>query len=204
MKGSHHSPLDVPSQPIDRLVAPFERFLHLEAAGGVVLLVCTAVALVIANSPFGDDYHGWWQTPVGLDIGTFQLRKSLETWVNDGLMTLFFFVVGLEVKRELVLGELRDPRVAVLPLAGAIGGMVGPAGIYLMLLGNSPAARGWGIPMATDIAFVVGCMAVLGSRVPHGLRIMLLSLAIADDIGAVLVIAVGYSLGIAWLPLALG
>jgi Na+:H+ antiporter, NhaA family len=185
-------------------MAPLERFLHVEAAGGVVLLACTVIALVIANSPLGEAYDHWWHTQVGLEIGSFHLRNSLEHWVNDGLMTVFFFVVGLEVKRELVLGDLRDPRAAALPIAAAIGGMVVPAGIYLALLGGTPAARGWGIAMATDIAFVVGCMAVLGARIPHGLRIMLLTLAIADDIGAILVIAFGYSSGIALLPLVLG
>jgi len=204
MERSEDLPLTLGTEPIDRLIAPFERFLHVEAAGGIVLLICTVVALVIANSPLGDAYHQWWHTPVGVEFGALQLRKSVEHWINDGLMTLFFFVVGLEVKRELVGGELRDPRAAVLPIAGAIGGMVGPAGIYLALIGNSPAARGWGIPMATDIAFVVGCMAVLGRRVPHGLRVMVLSLAIADDIGAILVVALGYSSGIVWLPLVLG
>jgi len=204
MKRPERAPLAFPPASIDRLIEPFARFLHVEAAGGIVLLACTVAALVIANSPLADAYHQWWHTPLGIEVGTFQLRKTLEHWINDGLMTLFFFVVGLEVKREVVLGELRDPRAAVLPIAGAIGGMVGPAAIYLVLIGNSPAARGWGIPMATDIAFVVGCMAVLGKRVPHALRIMLLSLAIADDIGAILVIALGYSSGIAWLPLALG
>jgi NhaA family Na+:H+ antiporter len=204
VKSSERLAPSLPTEPIDRLMAPFERFLHVEAAGGIVLLACTVIALVVANSSLGDAYHQWWHTPVGVEFGAFQLRKSLDHWVNDGLMTLFFFVVGLEVKRELVVGELRDPRAAVLPIVGAIGGMVGPAAIYLALIGNSPAARGWGIPMATDIAFVVGCMAVLGERVPRGLRVMMLSLAIADDIGAILVIAVGYSSGIAWLPLCLG
>jgi NhaA family Na+:H+ antiporter len=204
MEQREPSPLALPTEPVDRLIAPFERFLHVEAAGGIVLLACTVVALTIANSPLGEAYHQWWHTPVAVEFGAFQLRKTLEHWINDGLMTLFFFVVGLEVKRELVLGELRDPRAAALPIAGAIGGMIVPAGIYLVLIGSSPAARGWGIPMATDIAFVVGCMAVLGRRVPHGLRVMLLSLAIADDIGAILVIALGYSAGIVWLPLCLG
>jgi NhaA family Na+:H+ antiporter len=204
MKRLEQAPLSLPPEPVDRLIAPLWRFLHVEAAGGIVLLACTIIALVLANSPLGDAYAQWWHTPVGVEVGAFHLRKTLEHWVNDGLMTLFFFVVGLEVKRELVLGELRDPRTVVLPIAGAIGGMVGPAAIYLVLIGNSAAARGWGIPMATDIAFVVGCMVVLGKRVPHGLRIMVLSLAIADDIGAILVIALGYSSGIAWLPLALG
>jgi NhaA family Na+:H+ antiporter len=201
---SESSPPATPVGPIDRLIAPLERFLHVEAAGGIVLLACTTAALLIANSPLGDAYHAWWQTEIGVHIGTFELRNSLEHWVNDGLMTLFFFVVGLEVKRELVLGDLRDPRAAALPIAAAVGGMVGPAVIYLMLVGDAPAARGWGIPMATDIAFVVGCMAVLGKRVPRGLRVMLLSLAIADDIGAILVIAFVYSAGIAWPALLLG
>ena len=204
MEPSQADPLALPPDPIDRLVAPLERFLHVEAAGGIVLLACTIAALVIANSPLGDAYHDWWHVEVGVQIGSFELRNSLEHWVNDGLMTLFFFVVGLEVKRELVLGDLRDPRAAALPIAAAIGGMVGPAAMYLAMLGNAPAARGWGVPMATDIAFVVGCMAVLGKRVPHSLRVMLLSLAIADDIGAILVIAIVYSAGIAWVPLTVG
>lgn len=198
------SPAPLPIEPVDYLIAPLERFLHVEAAGGIVLLACTVIALAIANSPWGGAYHDWWHTQVGLEIGSFQLRNSLEHWVNDGLMTLFFFVIGLEVKRELVLGDLRDPRTAALPIAGAIGGMIVPAGLYLALIGQTAAARGWGIPMATDIAFVVGCIAVLGARVPSGLRVMLLTLAIADDIGAILVIALGYSAGIALLPLALG
>ena len=204
MERPERSLLATPVRPLDRVIAPLERFLHVEAAGGIVLLACTIAALLIANSPLGDAYHAWWQTEVGVHIGTFELRNSLEHWVNDGLMTLFFFVVGLEVKRELVLGDLRDPRAAALPIAAALGGMVGPAAIYLLLIGDAPAARGWGIPMATDIAFVVGCMAVLGKRIPRGLRVMLLSLAIADDIGAILVIALVYSTGIAWGALLLG
>ena len=198
----HDAPL--PVEPIDRLVGPLERFMHVEAAGGIVLLVCTGVALALANSPLGDAYHHFWETEIGFHAGRLALRHSLEHWINDGLMALFFFVVGLEVKRELVLGELRDPRRAALPVVAALGGMLAPAGIYLALQGGGPAARGWGIPMATDIAFVVGCMAVLGPRVPAGLRITILSLAIADDIGAILVIAIGYSAGIHGVPLALG
>lgn len=193
----------LPEEPIDRLIAPLERFLHVEAAGGVVLLACTFIALIIANSSLAEAYHHFWHLSVGVDVGSFELRYPLEHWVNDGLMTIFFFVVGLEVKRELAVGDLRDPRAAALPIAGALGGMLAPAAIYLSL--SSPAAaRGWGIAMATDIAFVVGCMAVLGARVPAGLRVMLLTLAIADDVGAILVIALGYSSGIAWTALALG
>jgi Na+:H+ antiporter, NhaA family len=186
----------LPREPIDRLIGPLERFLHVEAAGGIVLLACTAIALGFANSPLAEPFLHFWETEAGVVLGPIRLQHSLEHWINDGLMVLFFFVVGLEVKRELVLGELRDPRQAALPLVAAAGGMVVPAGIYLALQAGGEAARGWGIPMATDIAFVVGCLALLGSRVPSGLRVMLLSLAIADDIGAILVIALGYSSGI--------
>jgi len=194
----------LPDAPIDRIVGPIARFLHVEAAGGIVLLACALVALVAANSRFAEGYHHFWETEIALTVGSFRLSHSLEHWINDGLMAIFFFVVGLEVKRELVLGELRDPRRAALPVVGAVGGMIVPAAIYLALQGGTPAVRGWGIPVATDIAFVVGCMAVLGPRVPPGLRAMLLTLAIADDIGAILVIAFGYNAGIHPAPLALG
>ena len=195
---------DLPRTPIDRLVGPFARFLHVEAASGIVLLLFTAAALALANSPLAEGFLGIWKLPLGIEIGDFQIRHSLKHWINDGLMAVFFFVIGLEVKREIVLGELRDIRRAALPIAAAIGGMVVPAAIYLSLQAGQPAERGWGIPMATDIAFVVGCMAVLGSRIPHGLRVLLLSLAIADDIGAILVIAIGYTEAIDWGALAWG
>jgi len=193
-----------PRAPIDRLTAPIERFLHVEAAGGVVLLVATIAALVLANSPFSSAFLGFWKTKIGFSIGSFSAVHSLKHWINDGLMTIFFFTIGLEVKREIVMGELREARKAALPIAAALGGMVVPAGIYLALQAGEVGARGWGIPMATDIAFVVGCMAVLGSRIPHGLRVALLSLAIVDDIGAILVIAVGYTESIGVTALALG
>ncbi len=183
----------LPREPIHRLVDPVARFLHVESASGVLLLLCTAVALVLANSAASEWYLALWKTEVGFSIGGFSMVHSLQHWINDGLMAIFFFVVGLEVKREMVIGELRDVKRATLPVAAALGGMIVPAGIYLALQGGGEAARGWGIPMATDIAFVVGCMAILGPRVPHILRIMLLSLAIVDDIGAILVIAVGYT-----------
>jgi len=181
-----------------------DRFLHVSAASGFVLLACSLLALVAANSPWAQWYAGIWETPVGFQWGSFALRHSLLHWINDGLMAIFFFVVGLEVKREMVLGELRDPRKAALPVAAAIGGMAVPAGIYLALQWGRRGQHGWGVPMATDIAFVVGCMAMLGDRIPHGLRIVLLTLAIVDDIGAILVIALGYSDGIAWSWLAAG
>ncbi len=186
----------MPRAPIDAIVDPIVRFLHVEAASGVVLLLCTTIALVAANSSYSADYLGFWKTEVGFSFGEFEFRHSLKHLVNDGLMVIFFFVIGLEVKRELVLGELRDMRRAALPLAAALGGMVAPALIYLACVGTGAGQHGWGIPMATDIAFVVGCMAILGKRVPRSLRIMMLSLAIADDIGAILVIAIGYTHGL--------
>lgn len=194
----------LPRAPVDRLLDPLQHFLHVQAASGVVLLAVTLLALGLANSPLADGYLAFWKTRVGLNLGSFQLEGSLKHWINDGLMAVFFFVIGLEVKRELVLGELREFRNAALPVFAALGGMVVPAGLYLALQHGQPGAPGWGVPMATDIAFVVGCMAVLGPRIPMGLRVLLLSLAIVDDIGAILVIAVGYSDGIDTTALALG
>lgn len=195
---------EFPREPIDRVVGPLSRFLHVEAASGVVLLAAAVTAFALANSPWSDAWLGFWKTPLGLRVGAVSLEHSLKHWVSDGLMAIFFFVVGLEVKREIVLGQLRDLRQAALPIAAALGGMVVPALLYLAIAGGGPATRGWGIPMATDIAFVVGCMAVLGSRAPASLRILLLSLAIADDIGAVLVIAVGYTTDLDLAALGLG
>lgn len=182
-----------PTRPIDRWARPFVQFLHIESASGVVLLLCTLVALVVANSPWADAWNHFWETRVFVGIGSLSLDKSLLHFINDGLMTIFFFVVGLEIKRELVTGELRDPRKAALPIMAAMGGMIVPATVYFLMQRGQPGEPGWGIPMATDIAFVVGFLALLGPRVPVGLKIMLLTLAIADDIGAVLVIAVFYS-----------
>lgn len=201
--GPHHDP-HLPVPPIRRLTRPLRRFLRIESASGVVLIVCTAVALTLANSPAAGWWDKLWHTHVALEVGAFKLAGDLGHFVvNDVLMTVFFFVVGLEIKRELVAGELRDPRKAALPVAAALGGMVVPALIYYALQRGQPGVRGWGVPMATDIAFVVGVMALLGPRVPFGLKIMLLSLAIADDIGAVVVIAVFYSSGLSWLMLGL-
>lgn len=183
----------LPKEPIDRVVEPLARFVHVQSASGVVLLAATLAALGLANSPWAGEFQAFWNTPVGFSLGDAELNHSLKHWINDGLMVLFFFVVGLEVKRELTRGELQDLRTAALPIAAALGGMLVPAAIYLALQWGQPGHRGWGIPMATDIAFVVGCLALLGSRVPPGLRILLLSLAIADDIGAILVIAIGYT-----------
>jgi len=196
--------IGLPQQPIRRLTAPLERFMHVEAASGIILLAATIAALVLANSAWSTGFLGIWKTEIGFSIGSFDMHHSLKHWINDGLMAIFFFVIGLEVKRELVIGELRDPRRAALPIVAALGGMVAPAAIYLAMESGGAGARGWGIPMATDIAFVVGCMAILGSRVPLGLRVMILSLAIADDIGAILVIAIGYTESLNTTALILG
>jgi NhaA family Na+:H+ antiporter len=194
----------LPAEPIDRVVDPITRFLHIESASGVVLLLVTMAALVLANSPASEDFLSWWKTPVGFSVGAFEMRNSLKHWINDGLMVIFFFVIGLEVKRELVLGELRELRVSALPIAAALGGMVVPAALFLAFQWGEIGQRGWGVPMATDIAFVVGCLAILGPRVPSGLRILLLSLAIADDVGAILVIAIGYTAELSLSALAWG
>jgi Na+:H+ antiporter, NhaA family len=178
------------------LAQPVARFLQVEAAGGIVLAFATAVALVWANSPWQDSYHTLWHTELSIGIGNRVLTEDLEHWVNDGLMVLFFFVVGLEIKREWVTGELRDRRAAVLPAMAALGGMVVPAAVYVLVNAGTDNVGGWGIPMATDIAFALGVVALLGSRVPPALKIFLLTLAIVDDIGAILVIAVFYSKGI--------
>jgi NhaA family Na+:H+ antiporter len=197
-------PPGLPSEPVDAVVDPLKRFLHIEATSGIVLLVVTLTALIFANSPLAEHFLAFWKIPLGFRIGSFQMNHSLQHWINDGLMAIFFFVIGLEVKRELVIGELQDLRQAALPLAAAVGGMLVPAGIYLFFLYGAPGERGWGIAMATDIAFVVGCLTVLGSRIPGSLRVMLLSLAIADDIGAILVIAIGYTESLNLTALVLG
>lgn len=193
--------LVLPRKPVDRVLDPLLQFMHVQAAGGIVLAVATVTALAIANSPWGEAYLHFWETPVGMHFGSWKLEHPLLDWINDALMAIFFFVTGMEVKREIVLGELREIRRATLPLLAAVGGMIAPAVIYLSLQWGQPGQSGWGIPMATDIAFVVGCMMLLGRRVPLGLRIALLTLAIADDIGAILVIAVGYTsdLHLNWL-----
>jgi len=196
LDGNQRAPL-TPSPrarlPVRQLLSPLRRFLRVQSAGGLVLLACAAVALAVANSPWAAAYRDFWHTPVVIRVGSFVIDQTLEFWVNDGLMTIFFFVVGLEIKRELVDGELNEFRKAALPVMGALGGMIAPALVYLSIHPSGPTQRGWGVPMATDIAFVVGVMALFGRRVPVGLKIFLLALAIVDDIGAVLVIAVAYT-----------
>jgi NhaA family Na+:H+ antiporter len=192
---------------LPRLIArPLRVFLNTEAAGGIVLLGATVAALVLANSPLADSYESLWRTDLRIAIGSFEVAQDVRHWVNDGLMAIFFFVVGLEIKRELVAGELNDMRKAMIPVVAAAGGMVAPALVYLAFNAGGAGAAGWGIPMATDIAFAVGVLALLSNRVPSGLKVFLLSLAIVDDIGAILVIALFYSGGIkfGWLLAAIG
>jgi NhaA family Na+:H+ antiporter len=190
-----------PAGARSRLARPIVEFLHTEAAGGVVLVIAALVALVWANSPWQQSYFDLWHTHLSISLGSHTLDLTLEEWVNDGLMTIFFFVVGLEIKRELVEGELRDPRRAALPAIAAVGGMLVPALLYLAINAGGEGARGWGIPMATDIAIAVGVVSLLGSRVPSSLKVFLLALAIVDDVGAIIVIAVFYSKGISFTSL---
>ena len=176
---------------------PLDQFLRIQAASGIVLLAAAAVAIAWANSSWSPSYHALWSTPVGVTVGGFSFQRTLEWFVNDVLMVVFFFVVGVEIKRELHHGELSDARRAALPAAAAVGGMVVPAIVFLVVTaGHAPLRPGWGIPTATDIAFAVGVLALLGQRVPAALRVLLLALAVIDDLGAIVVIAVFYSSGI--------
>ncbi|MFP5327579.1 MAG: Na+/H+ antiporter NhaA, partial [Acidimicrobiia bacterium] len=177
-----------PTTPRTRLTRAVREFLKTEAAGGVVLLVAAVIALGLANSPLSSAYEDFWHIEVG--------PEDLGHWVNDLLMAVFFLVVGLEIKRELVAGELRSWKVASVPAVAAVGGMVVPGALYALFNAGGPGSEGWGIPMATDIAFAVGVLSLLGSRAPSGLKLFLLTLAIVDDIGAIAVIAVFYSEGI--------
>lgn len=193
----------LPRELADHFTGPFMRFLRIEAMAGAVLFVCVVVALSLANSGWASQYFSLWETRFGFSLGNLEFTRSIQHWINDGLMTLFFFVVALELKREMVLGELRDLRIAVMPLAGAFGGMIFPVAIFLVLVGDNPSAGGWGTVMSTDTAFVIGCLALLGRRIPESLRLFLLALAIFDDIAAIVVVAVSYSGALQWLPLAL-
>jgi NhaA family Na+:H+ antiporter len=188
--------MSTPRGPWAHLTARLERFFQIEAASGVVLVAATAIALAWASSPWAAAYEALWHTPRVIELGSWRAAHDLQFWVNDGLMTIFFFVVGLEIRRDVHDGELRDLRRAALPILAALGGMLVPAAIYVALNAGRASLTGWAVPMATDIAFAVGVLALLGRRVPPALRILLLALAVIDDIGAIVVIAVWYSAGI--------
>ena len=189
-----------------RFIRPLRDFLHQEASAGLLLVGAAVVALIWANSPWSDSYIDLWNTEAALEFNQHVIRLNLREWVNDLAMVLFFFVVGLEIKRELTEGELRDPRQAALPIIAAFGGMIVPATIFAILNAGGEGSKGWGIPMATDIAIVMGVVALLGSRAPSWLKLFLLALAIVDDIGAIVVIAIFYSEGVSfeWLSIAIG
>jgi len=185
---------ELPCGSVLTILKPIQDFLRLESAGGILLMAAAALALILANSPLAGVYGLLIDLPVEIRIGPFEIAKPLLLWINDGLMAVFFFLVALELKREAWEGELSDPRVAALPAVGALGGMIGPAAIYVFInRGNAVALNGWAIPSATDIAFALGVLLLLGPRVPTPLKVFLVSLAIFDDLGAILIIALFYS-----------
>lgn len=191
-------------EPIDVITKPFQRFIQTESSSGVILVIVTIIALVLANSALGEAFHHFWETHIGLKIGDFSIENTLHFWINDALMVIFFFVVGLEIKREILMGELSSVKNAALPIVAAVGGMAVPALIYTSFNLGGPGESGWGIPMATDIAFAIGIMMLLGKRVPLSLKIFLIALAIVDDLGAVLVIAFFYTADLNLMALAIG
>ena len=188
---------------VQTITNPIREFLKLQSASGILLFAFTVAAIVWSNSRWSDSYEEWWHTPISFGFGAIIFSKSLLHWINDGLMTVFFFVVGLEIKREILIGELSSFRKAMLPVVAAVGGMAIPALIYVGFTRGTPAVSGWGIPMATDIAFSLGVLTLLGKRVPIQLKIFLTAFAIVDDIGAVIVIAFFYASGIVWGHLAI-
>ena len=190
--------------PVERIVRPFQDFAHKQSSGGIVLIAATVIALLWANSPWAESYVALWHTKLTVGVGNFSLSKDLTHWINDGLMAVFFLVVGLEIKREILVGELSSVRNAALPVAAAVGGAVVPALIYIAINAGTEGVAGWGIPMATDIAFALGVLALLGERAPTSLKVFLTALAIVDDIVAVLVIALFYTSEISWGALGVG
>jgi NhaA family Na+:H+ antiporter len=193
-----NSPPSQPSsiRPISQIITPFLRFAKLEASGAILLLISTMIALAWANSPWADLYHHIWQMPVVVGLGAYSMSESLSHWISDGLMAIFFFFVGLEIKREVLVGELSSFKQAAFPFAAALGGALVPALLFTLVNRSTEAQRGWGVPMATDIAFTLGALALLGSRAPPALKVFVATLAIVDDMFAVLVIAVFFTSGI--------
>ncbi len=186
-----------------KILSPFQAFAQNKVSGGVLLLVCSIVALVWANSAWAQSYADFWHTRMEVGVAGYAIRQDLHFWVNDLLMAVFFLRVGLEIKREMLVGELASPRQAALPIAAAFGGVVVPALIYALMNRAGLGAAGWGIPMATDIAFALGVLTLLGDRVPVSLKVFLAALAIVDDIAAVIVIAVFYTASISWTALGI-
>jgi len=192
---SKHAPWE---KTFEKVVTPFEEFIHHESTSGLLLMACAILALVFANTAFHASYEHILHTPIGFSFGEWRLEHSLHHWINDGLMWLFFFLVGLEIKREILVGQLSEFRQALLPIIAAIGGMVVPALFYVLFNLGGEGISGWGVPMATDIAFAVGILVLLGSRVPKSLLTFLVALAIVDDLGAVAVIAIFYTDNLVW------
>ncbi len=186
------------------LLTPFQKFVKIESFSGILLMFAALIALVWANSSFGDSYQSLWQFKIGFTTESFELNKPLILWINDGLMAIFFFLIGLELKRELLIGEINTVKKAAFPLVAALGGVLVPVGLYLFLNQNPDTVKGWGIPMATDIAFALAILSTLGKRVPLSLKIFLTAFAIIDDIAAVLVIAIFYSVNINWIFILYG
>jgi len=182
----------------DQILKPTQQFFRKEAASSILLIAATIIALIWVNSDVGETYHRFWHTKISFTFAHFHISKTLLHWVNDGLMSLFFFTVGLEIKREILVGELATPKKALLPVIAALGGMIVPGLIYAAINIGLPTIHGWGIPVATDIAFALGAVAVFGRRLPVGLRIFLAAFAIADDLGAVVIIAIFYTKEIVW------
>lgn len=190
--------------PIDQILRPVSKFIHLEYTGGIILFISVVIALIWANSPWSHSYHELWETKFAISFAERGFDQPLHVWINDGLMALFFFVIGLELKREFMAGELSSLKKASLPMMAALGGMLVPALIYLLFNHGLPSEHGWGIPMATDIAFALGLLSLAGKHIPTSVKVFLSALAVADDLGAVLVIALFYTSHIAFLPLIIG
>lgn len=187
--------------PIDKIISPVSKFIHLEYTSGIVLLLSVVAAIIWANSPFAESYHHVWELPLSVGFDQFVFTQPLHIWINDGLMAIFFFVIGLELKREFMDGELSTAKKASLPMVAALGGMVVPASLYFLINQGTAAAHGWGIPMATDIAFALALLSIAGKHIPGSVKVFLSALAVADDLGAVLVIAFFYTADLNFIPL---
>ena len=198
-KGIYHAPWE---KSFNRILTPLEEFIHRQTTSGVLLMICAVIALVIANSTWHEEYQHFLHTEIGFSMGSGTFSLSIHHWINEALMAMFFFIMGLELKRELMVGELSSPSQALLPIMAAIGGMVIPALCYFAFNTSGPDAKGWGIPMATDIAFAIGALSLLGARIPQNLVTFLIALAIVDDLGAVAVIALFYTENLNLLALA--